>query len=65
MFRLYNAFITLCSAVVFFNACSPSKKIAIMPEAPVAITAEMPADSTKTSVFLENLLEYTNNLYSD
>jgi beta-lactamase class A len=65
MFRLYNAFITLCSVVVFFNACSPSKKIAILPEAPVAITAEMPADSTKSSIFLENLLKSNLQYFQD
>ena len=53
----YRNFLLLTAAVVIFsNACTTAKKINTIPATPVTITAAIPADSTKTDAFLENLM---------
>lgn len=58
MFRYRSSFAIIPFTIIFFSACSPSKKIAPVPEdVPVAVTATLPADTIQADPFLEDLLK--------
>jgi Beta-lactamase enzyme family len=66
MFRYRSSFAIIPFTIIFFSACSPSKKIAPVPEdVPVAITAAIPADTILTDPFLENLLTANPQYFAD
>ncbi len=56
MFFYRNYILMPAALVIGLNACTSTKKTTNMPATPVTITAAIPADSTKTDAFLENLL---------
>ncbi|MCW3092293.1 MAG: serine hydrolase [Ferruginibacter sp.] len=50
------AFLLLIITVCFLSCSSPKKSVGSATSIPAIITAEVPADSTRTDAFLENLL---------
>jgi len=65
MFRYRSSFAIIPLAIIFFSACSTSKKIAPVVDVPVAVTATMPADTIQTDRFLEDLLTANPQYFAD
>ena len=65
MFRYRSSLAIPSVAIIFFCSCSSTKKIAPMPDTPEPVTNTIPADSTKTDAFLENLLSANPQYFAD